>query len=222
MKISRTSLPRTLALPSTYDSFFSFPTNKLGYSGVGIYTRVLTARPSKAEEGLTGTIHPANLKPPWDAHTERISSAYPCASQLEDQLFPDEDGTTPSDLSVLDAEGRALTLDFGLFVLINTYCPNETSPTRLPYKMNYHLVLQSRVEQLVREGREVIVLGDLNICAQPLDHCDGHLESVREGFWEHPARKWAKGFFGEGGRMIDVVRMFWPDRKAMCVFLISY
>jgi hypothetical protein len=64
------------------------------------------------------------------------------------------------------------------------------------------------------------VLGDLNICAQPLDHCDGHLESVREGFWEHPARKWARGFFGEGGRMVDIVRMFWPDRKAMCVFLI--
>jgi AP endonuclease 2 len=86
--------------------------------------------------------------------------------------------------------------------------------------MNYHLVLQSRVEQLVRDGREVIVLGDLNICAQPLDHCDGHLESVREGFWEHPARRWAREFFGEGGRMVDVVRMFWPDRKAMCVFLI--
>ena len=69
----------------------------------------------------------------------------------------------------------ALTLDFGLFVLTNTYCPNET-PTRLHYKMNYHLLLQASIEQLVGEGREVTIFGDLNICAEPLDHYDGHLE----------------------------------------------
>jgi AP endonuclease-2 len=80
--------------------------------------------------------------------------------------------------------------------------------------MNYHLLLQSRVEQLIGEGREVIVLGDLNVCVGFMDHCDGHLECVREGFWEHPARAWARGWFGEG---VDVVRMFWPDRKAMFV-----
>jgi hypothetical protein len=51
-----------LAFPSTYDSF-SFPTNKLGYSGVGSYTCVPTARPSKAEEGLTGTTQPTSNRP---------------------------------------------------------------------------------------------------------------------------------------------------------------
>jgi AP endonuclease-2 len=213
MKITRSSLPRTLALPSTYDSFFSFPTNKVGYSGVGVYTHSQRARPLKAEEGLTGSIHPT--APPWNAEQERISSAYPRAYDLD--LFPDEEGNTPNNLNILDDEGRALTLDFGLFVLINTYCPNETSDARLPYKMNYHLLLQSRVDQLIKEGREVIVLGDLNICAQPLDHADGHLESVREKFWEHPARKWSKAWFGEEGVLVDVVRRFWPDRKAMCV-----
>ena len=157
MKITRSSLPRTLALPSTYDSFFSFPTNKVGYSGVGVYTHSQRARPLKAEEGLTGSIHPTALKPPWNAEQERISSAYPRAYDLD--LFPDEEGNTPNDLNILDDEGRALTLDFGLFVLINTYCPNETSDARLPYKMNYHLLLQSRVDQLIKEGREVIVLG---------------------------------------------------------------
>jgi AP endonuclease 2 len=215
MKITRTSLPRTLAIPTTYDSFFSFPTSKLGYSGVGVYTKSENARPLKAEEGLSGGIYPSALKPPWNADEERISSAYPRAYDLD--LFPDEEGNTPNDLHLLDNEGRALTLDFGLFVLINTYCPNETSDARLPYKMNYHLLLQSRVEQLIKEGREVIVLGDLNICAHPLDHGDGHLESVREGFWEHPARKWSKEWFGEGGVLVDIVRRFWPDRKAMYV-----
>ena len=216
MKTTRPSLQRTLALPSTYDSFFSFPSNKSGYSGVGTYTRALTARPFKAEEGLTGSI---SLK-----HTnqeERISAVYPRAYDLQSELFPDEEGNTPSDLGVLDTEGRALTLDFGLFVLINTYCPNETSDARLPYKMNYHLLLQARIEQLVKEGREVVVAGDLNVCAGFLDHCDGHLESVKQGFWEHPARKWAKGLFGEEGGMVDVVRMFWPERQSMFVIYLS-
>ena len=105
MKLSRACLSRTLALPSTCDSF-SFPINKLGYSGVGTYTRATTVRLSKAEEGLRETIHSANLKPPWNAHEEQISSTYPCASQVADQLFPDGDGVFPCGLSLLDAEGR--------------------------------------------------------------------------------------------------------------------
>lgn len=213
MKITRSSLPRTLALPNTYDSFFSFPTNKGGYSGVAVYTHSHRARPLMAEEGITGTIYPPNLKPPWNPDKERISRTYPRSYQLE--LFSDEDGNTPTDLASLDDEGRALTLDFGLFVLINTYCPNETSDARLPFKMNYHLTLESRVAQLIADGREVIVLGDINICAHPLDHCDGHLESVKDNFWKHPARAWFKSWCGEGGVLVDVVRRFWPERKAM-------
>ena len=170
MKCTRQSLSHTFAIPSTYDSFFSFPVNKGGYSGVAVYTSTI-ARAIKAEEGLG--------------------------------------------LDYLDTEGRTLTLDFGLFVLINTYSPNETSDARLPYKMDYHRLMQARVEHLTKvEGREVIVVGDLNVCREPKDHCDGHLESVKNSFWDHPARAWLKAWCSEGS-MVDVVRMFWPDRKGM-------
>lgn len=217
MKCSRPSLARTLAIPSNYDSFFSFPVSKGGYSGVAIYTSTTSARPLKAEEGLTGTVIPTGLKPPWNAYQERVSSEYPHAHELE--LFPDvEDGTVPTSLDYLDTEGRTLTLDFGLFVLINTYSPNETSDVRLPYKMNYHRLMQARVEHLIKvEGREVIVVGDLNVCREPKDHCDGHLESVKNVFGDHPARAWLKSWCVEGaeGPMVDVVRTFWPERKGM-------
>ena len=216
MKSTRQLLARTFAIPSTYDSFFSFPVNKGGYSGVAVYTSNTSARPIKAEEGLTGTVVPTGLKPPWNAYQERVSSEYPQANELN--LFPDvENGTdtTPTNLDYLDTEGRTLTLDFGLFVLINTYSPNETSDARLPYKMNYHRLMQARVEHLSKvEGREVIVVGDLNVCREPKDHCDGHLESVKNKFWDHPARAWLKTWCAEGS-MVDVVRMFWPDRKGM-------
>jgi AP endonuclease-2 len=137
-------------------------------------------------------------------------------------MMPDEEGNTPPDLMALDSEGRALVLDFGLFVLINLYCPNETSDARLPFKMNYHLMLQERVRKLIDEGREVIVLGDVNICATPLDHGEGHLASKVDCFFDHPARAWLQRWIDpDKGPLVDVVRGFWPNRKGMytCAFL---
>ncbi|KZP14518.1 DNase I-like protein [Athelia psychrophila] len=237
MKSTRPSLARTFALPASYDALFSFPTSKAGYSGVAVYTKQ-PLTPSKVEEGLTGTVHP-KIKPPWDALTERVSGvdAYPSPRDFDILLAEAEDedaeieGMVPSeaepaipelDLASLDAEGRTLVADFGLFVLINTYCPVDSpSPARHAYKMAYHRLLSMRVRRLIAEGREVVLVGDINVCVAAEDHCDGGLESVKEGFYDHSARRWARGLFGEGDvegeerMLVDVVRRQWPDRKAM-------
>ncbi|KAJ3533027.1 hypothetical protein NM688_g7341 [Phlebia brevispora] len=210
MKSSRQSLPRDVAIPDRYTSFFSFPLVKGGYSGVAVYSKSSTAVPLKAEEGLSGKLQP---KPPLTLE-ERVSSSYPDVDDIDP--FPDEEGNTPSTFDALDAEGRGLVVDFGLFVLINVYCPNETSDARLSFKMNYHLLLQERVRKLVEEEhREVIVLGDINICATPLDHCDGHLPSNASTFFDHPARAWFHKWLAPNGPMVDVVRSFWPERKGL-------
>ncbi|KAI0060652.1 DNase I-like protein [Artomyces pyxidatus] len=210
MKTTRAAIGRNFAVPDSFDSFFSFPSSKGGYSGVAVYTDPTSALPLKAEEGLSGKVQPK----PSLAGEERVSTCYPYAHEMD--LMVDADGNTPSDLQVLDMEGRGLVLDFGLFVLINLYCPNETSEARLPYKMNYHLMLQERVRKLIEmEKREVIVLGDINVCAAPIDHCDGHLPSNSSTFWEHPARAWFHRWIGPEGPLIDVVRKFWPERKGM-------
>jgi AP endonuclease-2 len=196
------------AIPGHYDAFFSFPINKGGYSGVGVYTNSQTALPLKAEEGITGTLPKTPL-----SHDERISPTYPLARELN--LMVDEDGNTPSDLAFLDYEGRGLILDYGLFVIFTLYCPNESSDVRHPYKMNFHYTLQERVRRLVEEDhRKVIVLGDINICSTPFDHAEGHLERVQTGFYEQSARKWLKEWLdSEKGCMTDIVWKFWPDRK---------
>lgn len=241
MKCTRASLARTFALPASYDAFFSFPVSKAGYSGVAVYTKhPLT--PSKAEEGLTGTVHP-KIKPPWNALVERVSmmDAYPGSKDIDiieshaeedaeglDDASPPESDVTNLDVNLtsLDAEGRAVVVDFGFFVLINTYCPAESSPdpARLSYKMAYHRLLSTRVRRLIAAGREVVLVGDINVCVAAEDHCDGGLESVKDGFYDHPARKWARDLFGEGDvegeekMLVDVVRRLWPDRKSMSVF----
>lgn len=178
--------------------------------------------PIKAEEGLCAIIQP---KPPLTSE-ERISSsnAYP-------QSVITEEDSVGLEYQGLDGEGRSLVLDFGLFVLINVYCPNDGNGTeeRDKYKMDFHRVLEARVKGLVElEGREVIVVGDLNACAAVIDHCEGQLMVSRglteglqgeEGFWGKDARRWLRGWMvaedDTGGPMIDITRRLWPDRKAM-------
>ncbi|OJT12415.1 DNA-(apurinic or apyrimidinic site) lyase 2 [Trametes pubescens] len=210
VKSSRASLPRDVAIPGRYHSFFSFPVSKGGYSGVAVYTNSRTAAPLKAEEGLSGRLQP---QPPLSAE-ERVSPSYPYPHDIT--AYPDEQGEVPATFEALDAEGRGLVVDFGLFVLINVYCPNETSDARLSFKMNYHLMLQERVRKLIEEEhREVIVLGDINVCATPLDHAEGHFASSQDTFYEHPARAWFHKWRSPNGPMIDVIRTFWPERKGL-------
>ncbi|KAL5633210.1 hypothetical protein ACGC1H_003641 [Rhizoctonia solani] len=211
MKISRQLLTKTLAVPENYDAVMSFPRNKNGYSGVAVYTNNTKIVPLKAEEGLIGGYQQTS-RVTLDAK-ERISATYPESSTLE--LMAEEEGGVPTDLDNLDSEGRCLVVDFGLFVLINVYCPNLTSEERMAFKYNFHKVLQDRVRILIQEGREVICLGDLNVVASPIDHCEGSLESRKNTFWESPVRKWFREWLDPEGPMVDVVRNSWPDREKM-------
>ncbi|KAH9921725.1 DNase I-like protein [Epithele typhae] len=210
MKSSRATLPRDVGVPDPYHALLSFPTNKGGYSGVAVYTDSRKVVPLKAEEGLSGRLQP---KPPL-SEEERISPSYPYPHSMD--LFADENGGVPSSFDNLDSEGRGLVVDFGLFVLINVYCPNETSDARLSFKMNYHLLLQERVRKLVEEEhREVIVLGDINSCAAPIDSAEGQLPSVSENFYVHPARAWFHKWLSPNGPMTDIIRELHPTRKGM-------
>ncbi|KAJ4490931.1 Endonuclease/exonuclease/phosphatase [Lentinula aciculospora] len=226
VKSTRTTLPSPVAAPPSYDAYYSFPLTKNGYSGVATYTRrPSTSTPGvtalKAEEGLTGKLHQPHLKPPI-SDEERVSrpEAY------------DYDEPDSVDINSLDAEGRVLTLDFGFFVLINVYCPNDGSSeedtSRFHYKMAFHRLLEARVRTLIREGRQVILLGDINACASIIDHCEGDL-IVRRGasqgfsgdgqeyFWvENDARRWLRDLLeGEKKCLVDVVRKFHPERRGM-------
>ena len=225
MKSSRQGLPKPVALPPSYDSFFSFPVRKTGYSGIAIYTRKSAVVPLKAEEGLAGRIQP---KPPFKP-SERISQLGTYPPDIEYPTVPDDEDEI--DYKDLDSEGRAVIVDLGLFVLISVYCPNDGTGTeeRGKFKMDYHRLLEARVDGLIKAGREVMVVGDLNACASVHDHCEGQLMVDRglaeglegeEGFWGLDYRRWIRDWLmhddgREGGRMVDIVRKFWPDRKGM-------
>jgi AP endonuclease-2 len=104
-------------------------------------------------------------------------------------------------------------VSFSFFVLFNLYCPNETNDSRLPYKMNYLHTLSARVSALVAQGRNVIVLGDINVCAEPIDNGEGGIQRMAEEHFAHPARQWLEQWKKDG--MHDVTRERWPERKGM-------
>lgn len=122
----------------------------------------------------------------------------------------------------LDVEGRTTIVDCGLFVLINLYCPNETNDLRLLYKVSFNALLEARIRLLISSGREVVVVGDMNICPYEIDHCDPDKRAKESGdgacaYGDHPARKWMRKMcdLDGGGLLVDVTRKFWPDRKYM-------
>jgi len=48
--------------------------------------------------------------------------------------------------------------DHGAFVLLNLYCPALASLDRLEFKMNFHALLQDRVDALRAANKRVIVV----------------------------------------------------------------
>ncbi|GAA5970880.1 hypothetical protein JCM21900_006427 [Sporobolomyces salmonicolor] len=203
-KITRDQLDRGMACMNAYDSFFSFYSrSKKGVHGTAIFTKRETTVPAKAEEGIGSALLPATT-----TVSERIGG-YPLSSDV------DMDYSTMKDL---DGEGRTTVIDTGMFVLINLYCPNETNDLRLVFKNNFNKMVDKRVRGLIKAGREVIVVGDLNICASDLDTAEPEQRAKNQGletFTDHPPRKWLKEFTGPSGPMIDITRRLHPDRQGM-------
>lgn len=208
-KITKKQVTRSMAVLPSFDAFFSSYSRKpeKGYSGTCIFTRRSVTVPVKAEEGISGLL-PLDRKPE-PSPDELIGGT----------LGPESIALNMQDVKTIDLEGRTTIVDLGLFVLINVYCPNETNEERLDFKLAFNAMLEARILNLIRLGREVIVLGDLNICRSPLDHCDPvrrMKDSSYANFGDHPARKWFNEFVAPStGVMVDLGRHFYPDRKSM-------
>lgn len=44
---------------------------------------------------------------------------------------------------------------------LSRYCPNLTNEERIPFKNNFNKMVDQRTRELIKLGRQVIVLGDL-------------------------------------------------------------
>ncbi|KAJ3414332.1 Class II abasic (AP) endonuclease [Chytridiales sp. JEL 0842] len=200
VKTSRSKLDSDIAIVPDYDGFFTFSKVRMGYSGVATYAKSPVATPLDAEEGISGR------------HGGKLSKEE--AAAIYEELYKEYDD---KELQAMDAEGRVVITDHGLFVLFNVYVPNSHSEDREHFKLRFLNALEIRTKALLSMGREVIIVGDLNICHRPIDHCDPE-NSVKEAkvdaFGETPSRRWLEKLVGpDTGCMVDVFRHFWPTKR---------
>jgi exodeoxyribonuclease-3 len=69
-----------------------------------------------------------------------------------------------------DIEGRLLEADFGEFILLNIYFPNgKMSPERLNFKMDFYNETIYYIDNLLKQGKNLIVVGDYNTAHTEID-----------------------------------------------------
>ncbi|MCJ1366112.1 Class II abasic (AP) endonuclease [Acarospora aff. strigata] len=223
-KIQRKDLQDDMVLVPGWDCYFSLPKHKKGYSGVVIYTRQSVCAPIRAEEGITGILCPPNSSTSYNELPEMQQiGGYPSSSQL---------ASSTVDAVTLDSEGRCVMLEFPAFVLLGVYSPANRDHTRNDFRLGFLDVLDARIRNLVRQGKRVVLTGDLNISREELDTANAE-ESMRKSeltgdeYASTPARRLFNQLlvggkvFGERdeGRekpvLWDICRGFHPTRKGM-------
>ena len=97
-----------------------------------------------------------------------------------------------------DSEGRTLRADFDDFSVMSVYMPSGASKyERQLFKLDWLGDFQDHVNDLSREGKELIIGGDFNICHQPIDIHDPFGLDGYPGFTEEE-RSWITSFLNEG------------------------
>ena len=105
-----------------------------------------------------------------------------------------------------DNEGRTVVADFDDFVLLGIYFPNgKRSAERLRYKMEFYDAFLDHVQNLRKEGRSVVVCGDVNTAHKEIDLARPKENEKISGFLPEE-RAWMDTFLEHG--YVDTFRRF--------------
>ncbi|MDZ7836577.1 MAG: exodeoxyribonuclease III [Actinomycetota bacterium] len=105
-----------------------------------------------------------------------------------------------------DDEGRVLWLDFGSFILFNTYMPNGgRDKVRLDYKLDFYYSFLDHLKQGWGKHKGLIVTGDINTAHQPIDLARPRQNKNNTGFLPQE-REWIDRLLDSG--FVDTFRLF--------------
>lgn len=166
-----------------FKSFISLPKTKKGYSGVGLFVRIpepdepeivrhnLTV--VKAEEGLTGFLNSADYPQSRyrDLDKALLIGGYP------------EEIDEMKGLKI-DSEGRCVCIELASnIVVFSLYCPANSigSEEGESYRLEFLKILLDRCHYLKHiMGKDVIIVGDINVSLDLIDHADTMNEKVKQ------------------------------------------
>lgn len=178
-RITRSSLDEGTAIVDGYNSYYGFPRSRSGYSGVATYCKDAFT-PFRAEEGLSGLFASSDAVDSVGCYGS-IRAEF-SKMELKELDFEGRAVITQHKIKISDSEDKALTI-------INVYCPRADldNAERLQVKLRFYHLLEIRTRALLDSGSFVIIVGDINTCHKPIDHCD---PSDMEEFIKNPCRKW--------------------------------
>lgn len=136
------------------------------------------------------------------------------------------------DAAEIDSEGRCVVLEFPAFVIFGLYVPANTSGMRDDFRHGFFRAVDTRVRNLIRQGKRVIVTGDLNITQGENDTANAKENMKKEGVtyeeWISTPNRRLFNHLLEGGdvigereesrerpAMFDICRGFHPTREGM-------
>ena len=164
---------------------------------------ILCLQETKAHPSQLGAdlLKPKGYKTFWSSAQKAGYSGVAVYSKLDPQIV--EEGIGAAEF---DAEGRALMLDYGKFVLFNVYFPNGGQGNkRVPFKMSFYDVFLKRCEKLKRQGRKIIICGDVNTAHEEIDLARPKENQRNTGFLPEE-RAWVTKFISKG--YVDTFRYF--------------
>ncbi len=107
-----------------------------------------------------------------------------------------------------DAEGRVIVTDHGDFDIYNVYFPNgRASEERLAYKLEFYDAFLEHVDERTRQGRDIVICGDVNTAHRPIDLAHPKANEKHSGFLP-VERAWLDRLLAQG--WVDTFRHFHP------------
>lgn len=111
-----------------------------------------------------------------------------------------------------DHEGRALTLEYPDFYLVNVYVPNaQDGLKRIDYRMSWEDAFRSYLKELEKE-KPIITCGDFNVAHQEIDLKNPKSNRGNAGFSDEERGKMTE--LQDAG-FIDTWRYFYPDLEGV-------
>ncbi len=110
-----------------------------------------------------------------------------------------------------DIEGRVIQFSYPQFELFNIYFPNGGQENkRVPYKLEFYAYLLNYCDQLVKDGKEIIITGDFNTAHKEIDLKNPKSNQKNTGFLPEE-REWIDKYLEFGFK--DAFRELHPEEE---------
>lgn len=173
LKTDTLSIPKWGKVDGFY-SFISIPLKKKGYSGVGCWVRIPAAdhplydklKVVKAEEGITGLL---------TVKQNGQNTRYRDDNSLGLGGYGDLGIEEEEELLNLDSEGRCVMVELACnTIVVSVYLPANSgqTPEGEVFRMNFIKVLFNRIRNFDKMGKNVVLMGDINICRDLIESAE--------------------------------------------------